>query len=93
MNTERRMLFGTPDQASCLAAGRLLQRYLDGELDERAARRVGRHLELCRRCGAEAAGYRTIKRALGRRRAELDPASVARLRRFAADLLDAPPAG
>jgi anti-sigma factor RsiW len=67
---------------SCRQVGRLLQRYLDGELDEVAARRVMRHLEDCRRCGLEAAAYAEIKATLARRGAQVPAETVSRLREF-----------
>jgi anti-sigma factor RsiW len=50
----------------CLRVSRVLQSYLDGVVDEVTARRVARHLERCRRCGAEADTYSAIKAALAR---------------------------
>lgn len=67
--------------ADCRKAARLLQSYLDGELDEVAARRVAAHLEACRRCGLEAATYSEIKRALTRHGA-VPADAVERLRAF-----------
>ncbi len=82
-------LCGTPDVASCLHVTRVLQSYLDGNVDNLTARRVARHLELCRRCGLEAQTYAKIKESLARRGApEVNPAAVARLRAFGAGLAD-----
>lgn len=75
--------------AGCREAGRLLQCYLDGELDEFTARRVAAHLEDCRRCGLEAATFSAIKDALARR-AAVPPGAAERLRAFSEDLLTAP---
>ena len=50
----------------CMAVARVLQAYLDGEVDETVARRVGAHLDVCRRCGMKADTYRTIKASLAR---------------------------
>lgn len=87
----RAMIAGN-DVASCMQVTRVLQAYLDGEVDEVTARRVSRHLEICRRCGLEATTYTEIKRAL-HRRAEAPPQpSVHRLQEFAADLARQPPA-
>ncbi len=52
---------------NCMQVGRRLQRYLDGDLDDLAARRIMRHLEDCRRCGMEATAYTEIKASLARR--------------------------
>lgn len=50
-------------EANCMQVRRVLQSYLDGEVDELTARRVGRHLEHCRRCGLNAETYEAIKEA------------------------------
>lgn len=79
-----RRLRGSADVASCREVGHVLQTYLDGELDELAAARITGHLELCRRCGMEAATYAEIKASLSRRGTRhVDPAAVDRLRAFA----------
>ena len=76
----RRRRAGQPD---CREVARVLQSYLDGELDVDAARRITAHLELCRRCGLEAATYLEIRRCLERRAPSLPAASLERLRDFA----------
>ena len=76
-----------PDRPmSCRQVGRLLQRYLDSDLDEVTARRITRHLEDCRRCGLEAAVYTEIKSTLAQRGAVLPAAILARLRDFGEQL-------
>jgi anti-sigma factor RsiW len=77
---------------SCREVGRALQAYLDGELDD-GADLVAAHLEECRRCGLEESIYSDIKASLARRPAEVDPAAIARLRRFGTDLAKDPPGG
>ena len=72
----------------CPEVGRVLQRYLDDELDEDLSRRVHEHLEHCRRCGLEAAAYDELKDALRRRAAPLRPESAQRLRDFASSLVN-----
>ncbi|HSH22766.1 MAG TPA: zf-HC2 domain-containing protein [Acidimicrobiales bacterium] len=79
----RRKGGGLPD---CREVGRVLQSYLDGELDESTARRIGAHLELCQRCGLEAATYLEIRRCLERRARTLPDDSLERLRTFATRL-------
>lgn len=88
-STLRRMTFGRwpgvrPGEAlSCPEVGRLLQRFLDGELaDDVEIELLSDHLDECRRCGLEADTYRKIKSALAGRRVPVPPASVARLREF-----------
>lgn len=67
--------------ASCREVVRVLQAYLDGEVDNLTARRVQDHLEDCRRCGLEASTYAEIKDSLQRHRA-VSPEAVQRLRSF-----------
>ena len=77
-----RRLRGSAEMASCRETMRVLQSYLDGQVDDVTTRRVGAHLEACRRCGLEAGTYREIKAALARRAGQIDPAAVERLRAF-----------
>lgn len=72
--------------ANCREAATYLQAYLDGELDDRTVERVAAHLEVCRRCGLEAATYQSIKRALARRSAP-PPDALIRLHHFAEQLV------
>lgn len=70
----------------CAEVARVLQRYLDGHVDDLTAHRVRRHLEACRRCGLEAETYRAIKESLARRAPSIDAAAIERLRSFASRL-------
>jgi anti-sigma factor RsiW len=70
----------------CSEVGRLLQAYLDRELEEQVLDAIARHLEDCRRCGLEVEAYDGIKRALRRGGMTNEDASLLRLRSFAADL-------
>jgi anti-sigma factor RsiW len=74
------------DMLSCREAGRVLQSYLDGEVDEVSARGVAHHLEACRRCGMAAETYTEIKRALRRRGGGVPRDAVERLRAFGEQL-------
>lgn len=85
-----RRMRGSKDEASCHEVARLLQSYLDGNVDEVTARRVARHLEVCRRCGLEAETYTRIKESLARR-GGVDPEAVERLRAFGARLAESGP--
>ena len=85
-----RSLIGTPDMASCREVARVLQAYLDGEVDEGTTSRVRRHLEVCRRCGLEATTYAEIKRAIEHRRELVPDDARERLRRFAEELMHEP---
>jgi anti-sigma factor (TIGR02949 family) len=67
----------------CMEVGRLLQQYLDGDLDAGRAHRLEAHLEDCRRCGMEAETYTQIKASLERHRREAVPRdALDRLRAF-----------
>ena len=75
-------LIGTRTQMSCYQVGQVLQTYLDGELDDDAARRLVAHLEDCRRCGLGAATYEALKSSLRRGPVGLADEPVTRLREF-----------
>lgn len=71
----------------CHQVAKVLQSYLDGEIDARTAKRVHDHLEVCRRCGMEASTYQAIKDAVPASvatgdTATVDPDALARLRDF-----------
>jgi anti-sigma factor RsiW len=68
--------------------GKILQSYLDGELDELRAQRVARHLEMCRRCGMSAQTYTEIKQALRRSTGSPPQDAIARLRSFGQQLAE-----
>lgn len=72
--------------ASCREVARVMQRYLDREIDEHTAKRVARHLEVCHRCGLESATYQEIKRSLHRRASTIPPAALERLQTFGEQL-------
>jgi len=77
---------GGPRMITCRQVGKLLQRYLDGDLDEARMVRLAAHLEDCRRCGLEAATYERIKTALADRHVPVPTESLARLRAFGEQL-------
>ena len=79
------------DEASCREVSRVLQAYLDGQVDELSARRVSRHLEACRRCGLEAEVYDRIQDAVGRMNRDVSSLPLERLRDFARRLGDEGP--
>lgn len=78
-----------PDLARCMRVSRSLQRYLDGEADDRMTARITEHLEECRRCGLEAKTYRAIKQAISDRGHDLDELPLRRLRSFHRSLAEA----
>lgn len=68
---------------NCAEVGRVLQGYLDGELDDNGAELVAAHLDDCRLCGLESAAYERIKAALAQPMPEgADPDAIERLRQF-----------
>jgi anti-sigma factor RsiW len=71
--------------------GRILQTYLDGELNEARVAMVTAHLEHCRRRGKVADTYKGIKESLARVAQQglihpMDQLFIERLRRFAVTL-------
>lgn len=75
-----------PDRLDCHEVARVLQNYLDEELDRQTARRVADHLEDCHRCGLEAETYRELKQRLSRFSGQVEPEAVERLRDFVEEL-------
>lgn len=72
---------------SCRQVGKILQRYLDSELDEVATDRVAEHLEDCRRCGMDADVYLEIKASIGRDAPAVPEEALSRLQDFSRDLI------
>ena len=68
---------------SCRQVGKILQSFLDAELDDVTTDKVAEHLEDCRRCGMAADVYLEIKASLGREAPVVPEASLARLEEFA----------
>ena len=78
----RQMMPGRDRPMDCHAVAQVLQRYLDGHLDERRVNLLEAHLDDCLKCGLELQTYEQIKRTLAQQRAPLPADSVARLREF-----------
>ncbi len=80
----RRLLMrrSTAMPPDCARVARVLQQYLDAELDEATSSEVLAHLDECRQCGLEADTYRRMKQSVARQ-ADPDADAVARLRDFA----------
>lgn len=76
---------------SCREVGKVLQRYLDGHVDELTAEKVAEHLEDCRRCGLELTVYSEIKASLARQSPEVPETALVRLRRFGEQLIASSP--
>ncbi len=71
---------------SCQDVARMLQSFLDREVDEGSAERVAAHLEMCRHCGLEADVYREIKASLSRSTPTVSELTLRRLRHFGEEL-------
>ncbi len=69
-------------EVNCREVGRVLQSYLDNDVEPDFAEKIGAHLEACKDCGLEAETYDRIKTTLAARMPEVDPAAVERLRVF-----------
>lgn len=76
------------EELRCRDVGKVLQSYLDGELDELLARRVARHLEMCVLCGMRIETYMEIKRALRRTAGSPPQDALDRLRAFGQELAE-----
>lgn len=68
---------------SCRQVGKILQSFLDAELDEVTTDKVAEHLEDCRRCGMAADVYLEIKASLGRDAPVVPEEALGRLESFA----------
>lgn len=85
MNRRRLRLFRrSAVPLACEQVAEVLQQYLDDQTDDDLARRVGAHLDDCRRCGLEADTYRRIKQSLASQRGPVPDDSLERLREFGA---------
>ena len=74
---------------SCKHVGRVLQAYLDGQLDPADVEAVAEHLEACVHCGLELATYERIKASLAAPSSDPpDPETLARLRQFTEELTE-----
>ena len=84
MSTLRTKLFGWAMHGgmTCREVGKVLQSYLDEQIDADRAAQIEVHLEECRRCGLEAATYERIKATLAAQRPEIPAESFDRLRAF-----------
>ena len=72
----------------CKQVGRLLQRYLDDQLNESLRKKVSAHLMMCKDCGLEKETFELLKAALANHQVVLHPDAVDRLRAFSIDIVD-----
>ena len=73
---------------SCKQVEQQLQMYLDTELDEKSAKKVADHLEMCQDCAFEADLMTKIKMSLKGAEGNVDPGTLARLNQFANRISD-----
>lgn len=81
---------GSTGRLSCHTVGKLLQTYLDGELQDARTVLIAEHLDECLRCGLEASRYRWLKAHLAGFAPNPDQRQLDRLRTFADDLANHP---
>jgi anti-sigma factor RsiW len=74
----------------CMQVRRILQSFLDGEVEPRRAEMVAAHLESCSRCHVEADVLARVIEELRRLRPDLDLAAYTRLVTAVEDLTDHP---
>ena len=70
----------------CRELGKVLQSYLDGDIEPDFADKLEAHLRECRKCGLDLDTYQRIKDSLAMRIPEVDSEAVARLRQFGDEL-------
>lgn len=77
------------EDLSCREVGLLMQRFLDGEIDDDVqVRALVAHLDVCPPCEHEVEVYRSIKESLERGRPPVDAEVVERLRAYGRRLVD-----
>ena len=70
----------------CRELGKVLQSYLDGDIEPDFADKLAAHLKDCRKCGLAEETYQRIKDSLAAKMPEVDPEAIARLRQFGNEL-------
>ena len=89
MKIKRKFWRRGDEPLDCREVGKVLQTFLDGELDDADAELVAAHLDECRHCGLESAAYDRIKAALAQPMPEgADPEAIERLRQFGRQLAE-----
>jgi anti-sigma factor (TIGR02949 family) len=69
-------------EVNCREVGKVLQSYLDNDVEEDFAEKIAAHLEACKDCGLEVETYRQIKTSLASKMPEVEPAALERLKAF-----------
>ena len=70
----------------CCELGKVLQSYLDRDLEPDFADKITVHLEDCRKCGLDLDAYQRIKDSLAAKLPEVDTEAIAHLRQFGNEL-------
>ena len=83
----RRLLDRLRGSMSCSDVLKVIQSYIDGEIDAETARKVAAHLEHCHPCADEELIYGRIKASLARRRRHVDMDVLDQLMSFGWKLL------
>ena len=84
--TRRRWYRLKSRSVNCRELGKVLQSYLDGDLEPDFADKISAHLENCRKCGLDLDTYQQIKDSLAAKLPEVDPEAISRLRQFGNEL-------
>ena len=69
-------------EVNCREVGKVLQSYLDNDVEEDSTEKIAAHLEACKDCGLEVEPYRQIKTSLASKMPEVEPAALERLQAF-----------
>ncbi len=78
----RRLLDRLRGSMSCGDVLKVIQSYIDGEIDAETARKVAAHLDQCHPCTEEELIYQQIKSSLSRRRRHVDMEVLEQLMSF-----------
>ncbi len=70
----------------CREVGRVLQSFLDRDVEPDFAAKIAGHLEACRDCGLEVETYERIKSSLAGRTPDVDAEVISRLRAFGEEI-------
>ena len=73
-------------EVNCREVGKVLQSYLDEDIEEGFAEKIASHLDACKECGLEVETYRQIKTSLAAKMPEVYPDAIERLRSFGQEI-------
>lgn len=75
-------------EVNCREVGKILQSYLDNDVEEDFTEKIAAHLDACKDCGLEVKTYRQIKTSLASKMPKVEPAALERLQAFGNQLAD-----